>query len=372
MIYLDNAATTRVHPEVVAAIGRALLEDYGNPSSRHAIGLAADRLLGVARATLAGALGARPSELVFTSGGTEANALALLGTVRRRGAHLLVSALEHPSVIETARSLASAGIELELVPATSGGHVAPSEVEARVRPETALVAVMHVNNEIGIVQPVAAIAARVRARNPHALVLCDAVQSFTHLPVSLAALGADLITVAAHKIHGPKGVGCLAFTPRVKLSPLWGGGDQEANRRAGTENVPGIVGLARAVELAASEGQGELERRCRDAIVEQVTCELRGAYAVGDAAQRAPQLVAIAIPGLPSEVLVNALEERGVCVSSGSACHSRRSLRSHVLEAIGVPRDHGVVRFSCSRLNTEEEAHAAAAALVEAVHALRP
>lgn len=371
MIYLDNAATTQVHPEVVSAIAQVLREDFGNPSSRHAVGLAAERHLRAARTTIASALGARESDLVFVSGGTEANALALLGTARRRGAHLLLSAIEHPSVIETARLLAAqVGSELELCPPTPGGWIDPDELEARLRPETALVAVMHVSNEIGIEQPVAELAARVRAKSPRALVLCDAVQSFTHLPTSLASLGVDLLTISAHKIQGPKGVGCLAFRPGTRLAPIWGGGDQEAGRRAGTENLPGIVGLARAVELAAGSDAGS-ERRCCDAIVETLARELPDAYPLGDPARRAPQLVAIAVPGVPSEVLVNALEELGVCVSSGSACHSRRSLRSHVLDALRVPHQHGVVRFSCSRSSTEAEAHAAADALVAAVRSLR-
>ncbi len=370
MIYLDNAATTAVHPEVAAAVSRAMLESFGNPSSRHAVGLAADRLLREARATLASALGAHEAELVFVSGGTEANALAIGGTVRRRGAHLLVSCLEHPSVLESARLVAAQlGGELEEIPCTPGGWIDPAEVESRLRPETALVAVMYVQNEIGTVQPVAELAARVRARAPRCLLLCDAVQSFTHLPATLDALGVDLLTISSHKLHGPKGVGCLACAPGTRLTALWGGGDQESGRRPGTENVPGIVGLARAVELAAREPDDSA--RCTAAIVEALARELPELAPIGDPARRAPQVLAVAIPGLPSEVLVNALEERGVCVSSGSACHSRRSLRSHVQDALRLPRGHGVIRFSCSRLTTEAEARAAAEALISAVRELR-
>jgi cysteine desulfurase len=374
MVYLDNAATTPVHPEVIAAIGAAMAEEYGNPSSRHAVGLAAERRLEQARATVAAALGVAPAQLVFTSGGTEANALAVLGVARvrarsRRAGHVLVSSIEHPSVLESARLLAEQGVAVEEIPVTRGGWVDPAEVEARVRSDTGLVAVMHVNNETGVRQPVEEIATRARARSSRCLILVDAVQSFSYLPTELRALGADIVTASAHKIQGPKGVGCLALGARAKLAPLWGGGDQEAGRRAGTENLPGIVGLARAVELARGQGCSTLAS-CAAALCDELARLLPAARRIGEPGRLSDHIVAIAIAGAPSEVLVNALEERGVCASSGSACHSRRALRSHVLDAMGLPRDRGVVRFSFSRASTVEEARTAARALADAARAL--
>jgi cysteine desulfurase len=367
-IYLDNAATTPVAPEVIEAMARAMVEAYGNPSSRHGLGLAAERRLQDARQRIASPLGVAPGRLVLTSGGTEANALAVLGTARaqRQGRHLLVSAVEHPSVLESAKLLERDGFGLEQLPVTRGGWVDPAEVERRLRPDTCLVAVMHVNNETGVRQPVEEISALVRRRSPRCRLLVDAVQSFTVLPTALDALGADLLTVSAHKIHGPKGIGCLALRGEIRLAPLWGGGDQEEGRRAGTENLPAAVGLARALELPPATSLAQLS----DLLLDELRRRAPRAYALGDATRRAPHILALAVPGVHAEVLLNLLEERGVVVSSGAACHSRRSLRSHVLEAMAVPRDHGVIRISLSRTTTGDELRAAAEIIGEAVSEL--
>lgn len=354
-IYLDNAATTRALPEVLRAMEQVLMTDFGNPSSRHGAGLAAEEHLRQARTTVAERLGVAPEDLVFTSGGTEANALALLGSARgaRGHDHLLVSAVEHPSVLESARLLEQEGIEVQHLPVNAGGWVDPGSVREMLRRSTSLVAVMHLNNETGVVQPVAEIASVIKAKNPGCRLLVDAVQSFTVLETRLEALGADLLTVSGHKVHGPKGVGCVALAPGINLRGLWGGGDQERGRRPGTENLPGIVGLGEAVRRAGkdlailSAGRDRLEQAVRRRFSE--------AYVLGDPSGRAPHIACLAIPGYRSEVLVNLLEAQGLCVSSGSACHSRRSLRSHVLEAMAVPRQHGVIRFSLSRQNTADE-----------------
>jgi len=353
-LYLDNAATTPVLPRVVDAMQAVLSLDYGNPSSRHGMGLAAERHLRHARRTLARRVGADEEQVVFTSGGTEANGLAILGTARRhRQGHLLVSAIEHASVLGSARLLEREGFEVEQLPVTPGGWVDPDLAAQRVRPDTLLLAVMHVNNESGVEQPTAELARRAREKNPACVVLVDAVQSLPVLPVSLKGLGADLLTLSAHKIHGPKGVGCVVLGPGVSIAPLWGGGDQERSFRPGTENLPGIVGFAAAVELLSPEPErlARLTRRIEEAVRDARP----DAYAVGDARRRAPHIITMALPGVPTEVLINLLESMGLSASSGSACHGRRSLRSHVSDAMGLSRTHGIVRLSLSGTTTDPE-----------------
>jgi cysteine desulfurase len=295
-------------------------------------------------------------QVAFTSGGTEANGLALLGSGLRPGAHLLVSAVEHASVLGSAR-LANQrlGVELEQIPVDAGGRVDPAQVASRLRADTALVALMLVNNETGVIQPVAEIAELLRRQAPRCTLLVDAVQAFGLLETRLPALGAHLLSASAHKLHGPKGAGCLAWASGAGPAPLWGGGDQEGGARPGTENLPGAVGFGEALALCdAREDAGRLQQ-LRDRLAEAVLRTFRGARVLGHPQHRAPQIVALAVPGVPSEVLVNMLEARGVCASSGSACHSRSSLRSHVLEAMGVPRDHGVLRLSLSHATTAEQ-----------------
>ena len=363
LAYLDNAATTPCRPEVAAEVARVLVEVYGNPSSRHRVGLAAERILRGARQVMARKLGCAPEGITFCSGGTEANALAVLGVTRAGGGggHALLSAVEHPSVLGNRGILEREGVAIDLLPVTGGGWVDPERAAALARPDTRLLALMLVNNETGITQPVAEVARAVRERAPRCKVLVDCVQAFTAMPVDLAALGADLVSVSGHKVQGPKGSGCLAMGRGVKLAPVWGGGDQEDGRRPGTENLAGVAGLALAVELARphdpalSARMGRLERAALDGIP--------GAYLVGDQDRRAPHIMSVATPALPSEVLMNMLEQRGVCVSSGSACHSRRSLRSHVMAAMGLARDHGVVRISLSSATTDEEVDLAVEAL---------
>ncbi len=368
LIYLDNAATTPVRPEVAAEVAQVLAEDYGNPSSRHRAGLQAELHLRRARAVLSAALGARDEGVIFCSGGTEANALGLLGSARSgpRGGHVLVSAVEHPSILGCADMLARDGIEVEQVPVTRGGWVDPERAAAMARPETRLLALMMVNNESGVIQPVEQVIRAVKARAPGCVTLVDGVQAFTTIPLNLGQLGADMISVSSHKIQGPKGVGCLALAEGVRLRPLWGGGDQEGGRRPGTENVAGVAGFARAVELAGQESKDEGRgTRLLCALERSALAALPDSYAVGDAERRTDHILSIAVPSIPTEVLMNMLETRGVCVSSGSACHSRRSLGSHVMKAMGLPRDHGVVRFSLSHSTTWEEVQAAGEALLD-------
>jgi len=272
-------------------------------------------------------------------------------------------------VLETVRQLARDGFVVEEVPVNGGGVAEPAAVQARLRPDTRLVAVMHVNNETGVRQPVEEIARLVKARQPDCRVLVDAVQSFGLLPTELGPLGADLLTLSAHKIGGPKGAGALALGSGLRLARLWGGGDQESGRRPGTENVPGIIGLAQATRLCSSLDPVELGRRGA-VLLEELARHAPGARVLGDPARRVPHIVCLAVPGVRSEVLANALEERGVVVSTGAACHSRHPRRSHVLEAMGVPSNLGVVRLSLSRHTEEHELVTAAALVGDAIQEL--
>ena len=353
-IYLDNAATSRPHLSVVRAVAEALTNQFGNPSSRHRVGLAADERLQWARGVVARKLAVAPKQVMFTSGGTEANALAMLGAARRRrGAHVLLSAVEHPSMQGNACLLEQQGYEVERLPVTPGGFVEPDEVARRLRPQTSVVALMHVCNETGIVQPVADVARLVRRQVPRCRMVVDAVQSFCSLPFTLDTLGAHLMTLSGHKLNGPKGIGAVVRAEGVTLPALWGGGSQEAGMRPGTENMPAAVGLARAVELSRPDPD-RLAGYCDD-LAGAVMDRFPGSSTVGDPGRRAAHIVAMTVPSLPAEVLVNALEAAGVCVSAGSACHSRRSLASHVAKAMGLPADAGLVRFSPGSLTTDDE-----------------
>jgi cysteine desulfurase len=375
MVYLDNAASTPPAPEVLAAVLDASRDLYANPSSAHAMGAAASRALEAARAEVAAALAVAPSEIVFTSGGTEADALGLLGAARAaRGRHLVVTALEHPAILRTAVELTRAGYELSVVAPTPAGAVRAEDVIAAARPDTAVVAVMLVNNELGTLQPIAEIAAGlaaafpVRARRPHLHV--DAVQAFGLLRVRPAALGADSVALSGHKLHGPKGTGALWVRPGARLAPLWEGGGQERGLRSGTENVAGWVGFGRAAALAAQAieaGRGAGIERERDRLERLVLAAVPGARPTVTGAPRAPHVASLALPGLPAEPLLHALEARGVYASAGSACASRTHGPSPVLKAVGVSDDVAVLRFSLSRLTTPADVDVAARAVAEAV-----
>ncbi len=388
-IYLDNAATSRPFPETIEAVRRALEGEYGNPSSRHGLGLAAARLVEEARQAVAGALGADPREIVFTGGGSEANNLALKGAAwayARGGRRLVVSAVEHPSVLETARWLAEAeGFEVTLVPVDRRGLVDAEAVLAAVDEGTVLVSLMHVNNEVGTVQPVAEVGRRLRGlraatgrRKGLPLFHVDAVQSLGRLPVDARAWGADLVSVSAHKVHGPKGVGALYVRAGTRLVPLVHGGGHEAGRRSGTENVPGIAGFGAALAGVLATGPAEVARRLgamRGKLLELVrqgwpAVVVNGPEAAGgDAGEAAPHILNLSFPGLPGEVLQHHLERAGVYVSTGSACSLHHQDRvSHVLTAMDCPAGvaASAIRLSFSLLNTEEEVERAAAAIVAA------
>jgi cysteine desulfurase len=375
-IYLDNAATTRADPRVVEAMVRCLREDYGNASSLHRLGIAAERALATARGQIAAALEASPDEIVFTSGGTEANGLALLGAAGlSRGRHAVASAVEHPAVLGSVDLLAQQGWEVTLVPVDAEGRVDPAAFVAAVRPDTAVAALMLVQNEVGAIQPVAEVGALLRRAGGRCVFHVDAVQGLGKLPLSVRDLQCDTLAVSAHKVHGPKGTGALYVRRGVRLRPLVGGGGQERGVRPGTENVAGCAGFGVAVALTVAELPTAAPRMAaqRDRLVERVLAGRPGARLVGPPAgpRRACYSATLAFPHVPAEALLHALEARGVFVSSGSACASRQRGRSHVLRAIGLPDHLETIRVTLSRETTDAEVDTAAAAILAAVQEIR-
>ncbi|HXJ23840.1 MAG TPA: aminotransferase class V-fold PLP-dependent enzyme [Polyangia bacterium] len=373
MIYLDNAASTRPAEEVLAAMAEAARDLYANPAAAHPAGAAAARALEAARAQVAAALEVEPEELVFTSGGTEADAMGVLGAARAaRGRHLVVTAFEHPAVMRAIDALAADGFTVDRVAPAASGVVSVEAVVEAVRPDTALVAVMLVQNELGTVQPVAEIARRLaqRPRRPHLHV--DAVQGFGLMRLRPRALGADTVALSAHKLHGPRGAGALWVRPGARLQPLWVAGGQERGRRGGTENLAAAIGFGQAARLARlslDAGAGQAVAELRDRLEAAAVAAVAGARSTvtgATAAERAPHIASLAFPGLPAEPLLHALEARGVMASAGSACASRLAGPSPALKAIGVDDRTGVLRFSLSRETTAAEVEGAVAALTDA------
>ncbi|GAA3692894.1 cysteine desulfurase family protein [Zhihengliuella alba] len=379
MIYLDAAATTPVRPEVLEMVGPLFSHDFGNPSSRHELGGSAARAMDYARTTAAAALGVRPGDVVFTSGGTEANNLALKGLALAspRGRHIVTSAVEHSSVRQPLQYLeAHHGFEVSVAPVDGSGTVDPAAVAALLRPDTALVSVMAVNNEVGTVQPVAEISAL--ARGAGALFHTDAVQAAGWLDLEEIARHADALSVSGHKIGGLKGAGVLMVRGRLPLEALLHGGGQERGRRSGTENVAGAVSTATALRLAAeatrSGEQTGFGAYLRDAVLERLNRPGRPdrALATGHPTSRIPGIVSFCFPGTAGEAVLLELERRGVFCSSGSACHADSDEPSPVLLAMGLAPDVALtsVRLSFTRGVQEAELTQAARAVVAAVEAV--
>lgn len=377
-IYLDNAATTKPDPAVVDAVTRALVAEYGNPSSLHSKGVAAERLVIGAREAVARTLGVDPEDIVFTSGGTEANNLAIHGALAHaHGHHLITTAIEHSSVGVPLQTLAKQGWSLTELPVDGGGQVSPQDLKRALQPDTALVSVMAINNELGTVQPIDEISRIIRQHNAaggRALFHVDAVQGWGKIPLRPAAWGVDLLSLSAHKIHGPKGVGVLYVRRGVPLSPRQSGGEQERGLRPGTENVPGIAGLG-AAALMLSSGGADATVRLRG-----LSDRLRsGIEAISDARLNTPgdgsvpHILNATFRGVRGEMMVHRLAQDGVLVSTGSACHSHDVTASHVLLAIGLSDADAksTIRFSLSRFTTAEDIDAALGAVNSAVSELR-
>lgn len=386
LIYLDNSATTMCYPEVAALMTKLLCEDYGNPSSMHAMGFQAERALRAAREQIARTLKCREGEILFTSGGTESDNLALFGTARaygRQGRHIITTSVEHPAVSEAAAALEREGFEVTYLPVDEAGIVRLSDVEAALRDDTILVSVMQVNNEIGSVQPVEEIGQLVKRRSDKILFHVDAVQGYGKVPLSLSAARIDLMSVSGHKIHGPKGAGFLYVKKGVRLIPLLYGGGHQGGLRSGTENVAGYAGLGLAAEMAFRDMNEKAERmrmlteRLREGVCAALDdVAVPGevlASAPNDEKVKAPHILPLTVRGVRAEVLLHALEDKGICVSAGSACATHHVQTSPVLKAIGLSEEDAAstVRLSLSEFTTEEEIDAAVGTLCAVVPALR-
>jgi cysteine desulfurase len=379
--YLDHAATTPLRPEVAAAMAAVLDGPLGNPTGTHPPAQRARRLLEDAREEVAAFLGRDPGEIVFTSGGTESANLAVLGTLegaqRARGeAEVLCSAVEHPAVLESCRAAALAGAEWRVLPVDRAGILERDTLARALSSRVSLVAVMTANNETGVVEPVRDVVEEVRRREPQAAVFTDAVQAGAFLEVSEVTAGADLVSLSAHKVGGPVGVGVLAVGPRVHLVARQHGGGQERERRSGTQDVVGAVGLATALRLAALDRDGAAKRvgLLRDRLADGLVAAVPGVHRTIPAdVSTLPGHLHLCVPGVEREELLVALGDQGVCVSGGSSCASGALEPSHVLSAMGVPPDlaAGAVRFTLGFDTTDEDVDRALAVVPPAVAALR-
>jgi len=379
LVYLDHAATTPVDERVLEAMLPYLRQHYGNPSSIHRPGRDAARALREAREQVAAILNCTPKEIIFTSGGTESDNLALRGIAfaqraAGRGRHIVVSAVEHKAVLDTARELAERyGFEVTVVPVDEHGRVAVEDVAAALRPDTVLVSVMYANNEVGTIQPVEAIGALCRERGiPFHT---DAVQAAGHLPLDVEALQVDALSISGHKVYGPKGVGLLYLRSGTPCWPQITGGGQEGGRRSGTENVPGIVGLAKALSLAHEDREAENARlkALRDHLVREVLARIPDVYLTGHPTERLPHHASFVIRGLEIQGVLMGLDLAGVAASSGSACTSAAQTPSHVLTAMGIPHEDaaGHLRLTLGRSTRKEDVDYAVQVLVDVVARVR-
>ena len=362
-VYLDNSATTRAYDSVRELVGKVMCEDYGNPSSMHRKGMEAEAYIREAKETFARLLKVQEKEIYFTSGGTESDNLALIGGARanrRRGNHLITTAIEHPAILNTMKYLEEEeGFRVTYLPVDEYGRAKLSALQEALDEDTILVSMMYVNNEVGSVQPVAEAAAMVKAKNRDILFHVDAVQGFGKYRIYPKKTGIDMLSISGHKIHGPKGTGVIYISEKAKVHPIIFGGEQQKNMRSGTENVPGIAGIA----LAAKEVYQNLDQKVarmyalKKRFIEGVQklddTVIHGLYDETSA----PHIVSAGIAGIRSEVLLHALEEKGIYVSSGSACSSNHPAVSGVLQGIGAKKEYldATLRFSFSEFTTEEE-----------------
>ena len=370
MIYLDNSATTKPCTEAVEAMTKAMTQDWGNPSALYDFGINAARQLRIARQQVAAAMGAEPDRVFFTSCGTEADNWAIYGTVKRlgkRGKHIITTAMEHHAILNCMKDLEAQGYEVTYLQPDGLGNISLEDLKAALRKDTILVSIMMVNNEVGSVQPIAQMARLTHRLCPDALFHTDAVQGFLKIPFQAKSLGADLISVSSHKIHGPKGAGALYMSPRLKSFPaLILGGGQEGGYRSGTEATPAIFGFAAAAEAGRQTFRQDIQREAEllHSLCEKLSA-LPGVKLNG--AHEAPHILNVAIPGLPTQNSINLLQDRGICVSAGSAC--AKGHRSHVLSAMGIDGEtiDASFRISLSRETTQEEIDLLAQAVEEAL-----
>lgn len=366
-VYLDNSATTRVFPEVAEYMTKIMCEDYGNPSSLHRKGMQAEQYVRYARETLARILKVAPGEILFTSGGTESDNLALIGCAmanRRRGNHLITTQIEHPAILQTMHYLESQGFRVTYLPVDGCGRIHLEDLHRALSPDTILVSIMHTNNEIGSLQPIEEAGAMIKRVNPAILFHVDAVQGFGKFRILPKKMNIDLLSVSGHKIHGPKGIGFLYVGEKVKIQPINYGGGQQGNMRSGTENVPGIAGLAKAAEMMYDHLEEdcarmyELKRDFIQGVTRMEGVQVNGLLD-GDMTGEgtAPHVISVSFAGVRSEVLLHALEEKGIYVSAGSACSAHKPQPSATLKAIGIRKEllESTIRFSFSVYTTREE-----------------
>ncbi len=377
-VYLDNSATTRSFDEVVALMNRIMCEDYGNPSSLHRKGVQAENHVRYAKSVIAGNLKVNEKEIFFTSGGTEADNLAIIGAARaacRSGRHLITTQIEHPAVLQTMKYLESEDFRVTYLPVDEKGCIRLEDLERAITGETILVSIMHTNNEVGSLQPIAQAGALIKKMNPRILFHVDAVQGYGKFKIHPKKLKIDMMSVSGHKIHGPKGVGFLYVDEKVKIKPILFGGGQQSGIRSGTENVPGIAGMAKAVELIYNDLDGEVEKlyHLKKAFVEGLQ-KLDGIVVNGWAdEQGAPHIVSVSVSGVRSEVLLHALEDKGIYVSAGSACSAKKPQPSATLQAMGVKKEllESTIRFSFSVFTTMEEIQYTLQAMYDIIPLLR-
>ncbi len=375
-VYLDHAATTPLHPEVYSLMCRFMKDTFGNPSSIHSYGQEARKWVEEARQQVAGLINADPNEICFTSGGTEADNLAILGAAaarRKKGNHIITSSIEHHAVLDTCKYLEKNGYEVTFLPVDGYGMVDPGDVKKAIRRDTILISIMHANNEIGTIEPIEEIG---RIAREHEVVFhTDAVQTVGKIPVDVEALGVDLLTLSSHKIYGPKGVGALYKRKGVRLLPVMHGGGQERKLRSGTENTIGIVGFGKAAEIAARDLEEEHDRtkRLRDRLVKGVMEKIPEVRLNGHPEKRLPHNANFSFAYVEGESMLLSLDLKGIAASSGSACSSRALQPSHVLTAIGLPYEliHGSLRMTLGRANGEEDVDYVLEVLPEIVTRLR-
>lgn len=378
-IYLDNSATTMVRPEVAKLMYEIMTKDYGNPSSMHIKGVQAERYLREAKEIFAGILKVSEKEIFFTSGGTEGDNMAIIGAAlagRRRGRHIITTVIEHPAVLESCAFLEKNGFEVTYLPVNAAGQVEPDTLKASLRDDTILASVMYVNNEIGAIEPVSELGRIIKEYNKDILFHVDAVQAFGKFRIHPYKENIDMLTMSSHKIHGPKGVGAIFIKDKTKIQPIALGGGQQKGMRSGTENVPGIAGMAMAAKELYDKFDEDVNRlyELKEYFVREIT-GIEGATVNGlTGRDSAPHVVSVSFGGITkSEVLLHALEDKGIYISSGSACSSNKPSLSSTLKAIGVKNDllYTTLRFSFSVFTTKEELEYTINAVKELLPVLR-
>ena len=361
-VYLDNSATTKCLPSVAALMTKIMCEDYGNPSSMHRKGVESEKYIRYAREVIARTLKVQEKEILFTSGGTESDNIALIGTAFancRAGNHIITTRIEHPAILQTCAYLEKQGFQITYLPVDANGIIRLADLERAMTRQTILVSIMHTNNEIGSLQPIAEAGELIKRMNPNTVFHVDAVQGFGKFHIYPKKMKIDLLSVSAHKIHGPKGVGFLYINEKVKIKPIIFGGGQQKGMRSGTENVPGVAGMALAVEEIYKDFEEKTDYlyAIKDRFIKGLA-DIEGVKVNGlRGRDSAPHVVSVSIAGIRSEVMLHALEDKGIYVSAGSACASNKPATSATLKAIGVENQYldSTLRFSFSVLTTEEE-----------------